>query len=393
MHRLTRRDLLKLSAGAAVALGAPQLLTACGGEEAPARLSPTSEPKVRVAAVKGDDLRVMTRDALEAIGGARNFVNQGETVFIKPNLSLLPFVPYLGDRFVTGECTKPEIVTTVAEECLKAGAAEVIVGDGSQMSKFDWTLATTLDGSTNMATEAARLTSNYKGKVTLACLDADSPAWDDVPTSSYLGKVAVSSLITRADRIISVPVMKTHAWAQLTLSLKNFIGTTPLQRYGWHGAATSYSRALIDHSSPAKLAQVYLDIVNAVKPCLAIIDASIGVEGDGPSVSQGGETVNMKDRLGSWLLLASTDLVAADATAARLMSHNAEDINQIVIASQMGLGQMREEAIQLDGEKLDDLRVPWQPAKLVNIAPQDLGQTPEPTAHVAAHRAFPSFFV
>jgi hypothetical protein len=46
------------------------------------------------------------------------------------------------------ECAELEIVVAVAEECLKAGAAEVIVGDGSQVPRFDWGAATTLDGST-----------------------------------------------------------------------------------------------------------------------------------------------------------------------------------------------------------------------------------------------------
>ena len=366
MHRITRRELLKLGAGAAIALGAPQILTGCRGEEA------AQKPTARVAAIRGEDLYAMTREALEAVGGAQKIVNEGETVFIKPNMSTLPFVPNIGNRFVAGDCTKPEIVIAVAEECLRAGAAEVIVGDGSQMPTFDWKLATTLDGSTNLAAEAERLSSKYGGKVTLACLDTDSPDWVEVPTSTYIEKVAISSLVARADRVISIPVMKTHQWAQLSLSLKNFVGVTPLERYGWNGAATMWSRALLDHRSPEAIAQLYLDIVNAVKPDLAIIDASIGVEGNGPAATEGkGLTVDMKERLGSWLLLASTDLVAADATAARIMSFDVAEVKQLGMAYEMGLGEMREESIEIVGERLDDLRVSWLPAEPAN--PGSLG--------------------
>jgi uncharacterized protein (DUF362 family) len=366
MRRITRRELLRLGAGAAIALGAPQILTGCRGEEA------APKPSARVAAVRGEDLYAMTRDAMDALGGIQKIVNSGETIFIKPNMSLLPFVPYIGNRFVTGECTKPEIVIAVAEECLRAGAAEVIVGDGAQMPTFDWKLATTLDGSTNLAVEAERLSSKYARKVTLACLDVDSPDWVEVPTSTYIEKVAISSLVARADRVISIPVMKTHQWAQLTLSLKNFMGVTPLERYGWKGADSMWSRMLLDHRSPEAIAQLYLDIVDAVKPDLAIIDASIGVEGNGPSAVEGnGLTVDMKDRLGSWLLLASTDLVAADATAARIMSHDVAEVKQLGMAYEMGLGEMREESIEIVGERLDDLRVEWLPAKLAN--PGSLG--------------------
>jgi uncharacterized protein (DUF362 family) len=367
MHRITRRELLRLGAGAAIVLGAPQILTGCRGEEA------APKPAARVAAIRGEDLYAMTREALEAVGGAQKIVNEGETVFIKPNMSLLPFVPNIGNRFVTGECTKPEIVIAVAEECLRAGAAEVIVGDGSQTPTFDWKLATTLDGSTNLAAEAQRLSSKYGGKVTLACLDIDSPDWVEVPTSTYIEKVAISSLVARADRVISIPVMKTHQWAQLTLSLKNFVGVTPLERYGWKAADTGWLRVLLDHRSPEAIAQLCLDIVNAVKPDLAIIDASIGVEGNGPSTVEGdGLTVDMKDRLGSWLLLASTDLVAADATAARIMSHDVAEVKQLGMAYEMGLGEMREESIEIVGERLDDLRVGWLPAELAN--PGSLGE-------------------
>jgi uncharacterized protein (DUF362 family) len=372
MHRLTRRSFLRLGAAAAVALGAPQILTGCKGEESTPKPTSRPAPTARVAAIRGTDLYAMTRDALEAVGGAQKIVNEGETVFIKPNMVMLPFVPFMGNRFLAGECTKPEIVIAVAEECLRAGAAEVIVGDGAQMPTFDWKLATTLDGSTNLAAEAERLSSKYGRKVTLACLDTDSPDWVEVPTSTYIEKVAISSLVARADRVISIPVMKTHEWAQLSLSLKNFVGVTPLERYGWRGAQTMWSRALLDHHSPEAIAQLYLDIVHAVKPDLAIIDASIGVEDNGPSATEGkGLTVDMKERLGSWLLLASTDLVAADATATRVMSQDVADVRQVVMGYEMGLGEMREDSIEIVGERLDNLRVQWLPAKLTNFAPQE----------------------
>lgn len=376
MHRISRRDFLRLGAGTAVALGAPQILAGCGGEEASPKSTATPEPTARVAAIRGENLQAMTREALEALGGIRTVVSQGETVFIKPNMATLPAAA-LHDPFTTGECTKPEIIIAVAEECLRAGAAEVIIGDGSQLPAFSWEAATILDGSTNLAAEAARLTAEHEGSVTLACLDSDSPDWVEVPTSTDLGAVAISSLVARADRVISIPVMKTHQWAQLTLSLKNFVGVTPLERYGWRGAETMWSRVGLDHSSPEAIAQLYLDIVAAVRPDLAIIDASIGLEANGPSVDLGGATVDMRDRLGSWVLLASTDLVAADATAARITSHDAADVKQLVMGHEMGLGEMSEDSIEIVGERLDDLLVDWMPAKLANVRPQE-GRSPRP---------------
>jgi uncharacterized protein (DUF362 family) len=391
MHKLTRRDLLRLGAGAAIAAaGAPAILSGCKDEQEATEPTQTAEPTSKVAAVRGEDLYAMTRQALEAVGGIAAIVRPGETVFIKPNLVTIDWANLGRNPFVLGECAKIEIVTAVAEECLKAGASKVTIGDTTSMPSFDWNYATTLDGSTNLAQEAKRLNTEYGGKVTLACLDVDSPEWVDVPTSSSLGTIAVSSLVAHADRVISIPVMKTHVFAQLTLSLKNFLGVTPLERYGWQPSG-NYMRLGFDHRSSQAIAQIYLDIVNAVKPDLAIIDGSVGVEGNGPEVLENaGVTVDMRDRLGSWLLLASTDLVAADATAARVMSHDVATIKQLAMANAMGLGEIDEESIEIIGERLDDLRVDWVPAKLyVPLSAEGMPAGPH-DRHAFAVRMYPS---
>ena len=228
-----------------------------------------------------------------------------------------------------------------------------------------------MDASTDLAREAALLGAKYGATVRVACLQADSPGWVEVPSRTDLGQIAISSLVADADRVISIPVAKTHRWAQLTLSLKNFIGVTPLDRYAewvstgdrtgfWHRGAA------FDHSSPQSIAQIYLDIVDAVRPDLTIVDFSIGIEGDGPGLAQGGTTVDMRDRLGSWLLLASTDVLAADATAARIMHHDVDQVTQLGMAKEMGLGEVNEASIEIDGYRLDDLRVDWQHAKLAS---------------------------
>jgi len=352
---ISRRDFVRLSACAA----AGALVPGCSD-------TPTGpvEPTAQVAAVRGTDLYAMTRDVLDSIGGIDTVVHEGETVFIKPNMVTLPWAENR-HPFALGECTKPEIVVAVAEQCLQAGASEVIIGDGSHAPVLNWEHARTLDSSTNLAAEAARLTLEYGRTVRVASLEVDSPQWVEVPSVTYLGTIAVSSLVAHADRVISIPVAKTHSWAQLTLALKNFIGITPLERYGDMPDIPDRG-VVLDHSSPRAIATIYLDIVRGVQPDLAIIDFSIGIEGDGPNLSHGGRTVDLRDRLGSWLLLASTDLVAADATAARIMSHDPARISQLVMGYERGMGEIREDYIELLGERLDDLRVPWSRARLQN---------------------------
>ena len=392
MKKLNRRELLRLSAGAALAAGATPLLNGCGEETAetepaPSPTSPSSAAKVinpsAVAAVKGTDLAVMAREALEALGGIGTVVNEGESVFIKPNFVTLGWAQYGRNPFVTGECTKVELVAAVAEECLKVGASEVTIGDGGQVPTWDWAYATTLDGSTNLKAIAEQLSAQYGRKVTLACLETDSPGWDEVPSKSEeMGKIAVSNLVTSADRIISIPVLKTHQWAQLTLALKNFTGTTPLARYGANNDGTR-PRILL-HLASGGIEQCFLDVVTAVRPDLAIIDASICVEGDGPSAGGGkGLTVDMKQRLGSWLLLASRDLVAIDATTARIISHDVLTVKHIGMAYEQGLGEMRVEEIELVGARLDDLRVDWVAA--TPASPTELSRHQQYCPFTVAH--------
>lgn len=357
IHELTRRDFLKLGG---VAVAAPLVLGGCtglipGGLDVPA--APTTAA-AQVAAARGTDLYALTRQALAALGGMRTIVKPGETVFIKPNF----LTAGLGrtDPTLTGEITKPEIVIATAEECLRAGAAKVTIGDGAQVERFDWEELSTLDGSTHLAAEVARLNAEYEDRVSLACLNSDSPAWDPLPARrTNLGQIYVSSLVTRADRVISIPVLKTHRLARLSLSLKNFMGITPIDRYG--GGSEDIGRFKL-HWAVGGLEGCFLDIVDALRPDLAIIDASIGCEDYGPWVRPGeGRTVDMRDRLGDWLILASTDPVAADATAARIIGHDYTGVRHLRRAYEQGLGQAQADLISLTGATLDELRVDWQP--------------------------------
>ena len=363
MKEISRRKFLELSSCTALALGSTPIFAGCNKKST---TNPVDTDEIaRVSAIKGNDLSAITKDALEAIGGIQKIVKQGETVFIKPNMVTLPWGQN-GRTISNGECTKPEIIIAVTEECLKAGASEVIIGDGSQMISFNWRYAVTLDRSTNLVLEAQRLSTKYSGKVTLACLENDSPEFVDIPSGTYLNKISISSLVKGADRIISIPVAKTHSWAQLTLALKNFIGITSIERYGvWLDSYWDRGKGL-DHSNPQAIAQIYLDVVETIKPDLTVIDFSIGIEGDGPTLGSGGSTIDMKEELGSWFVLASTDIMAADASAARIMNHNVFDIKQLTLGYEMGLGQINEDSIEIIGEKLGNLKVEWKPAKLKN---------------------------
>jgi uncharacterized protein (DUF362 family) len=361
MGKYTRREFLRHSGQAGVALGASQLLPGCGTPQPVIPPDPndvSTEANARVAVVRGTDLATMAQDALNAFGGAGAFVKPGETVFIKPNFGAVGMVKY--NPITKGDSVKPEIVISIAEECLKAGASMVTIGEGGQVQSWDWATVPTLDGTTNMAAEAERLRQTYGDKIQLACLNAESPEWDRIPSRTALNEVEVSSLATRADRIISLPVAKTHRWTLTTGAMKNLFGLTPVNRY-----ASGFGKmrsALHD----AGLHQVIVDISKELRPDFAIMDFSIGCEGNGPHVLPGwwGTSVDMRERLGSWMLLASPDPVALDATTTRVIGLKAEDVQHVVRAYEQGLGQMLEDKIELMGATMDELRMTWKAPEL-----------------------------
>ena len=74
----------------------------------------------------------------------------------------------------------------------------------------------------------------------------------------------------------------------------------------------------------------------------------------------------MATRLGSWLVLASTDAVAADATAARVMGQESPYVGDILrMAHQAGMGAICAESIEILGARLEDLRIDWRRAEVV----------------------------
>lgn len=365
---------MKTAAGSALAFGTGGLLNGCGKKDSISGPEPAPEINATVAAVRGDNLDSMTREAIEAIGGMESVVHEGEVVFIKPN-----FVSFnLAENrecFWNGECTKPEILIATAEECLRAGAREVIIGDGSQKITYSWEPSYTRSGSENLVQAAARLNAQYPGDVTLSCLETDYPGDFEIPSSTAHGRLYISTIYNRIDRIISIPVAKTHTSGQLTLALKNFIGVLSIQRYGVFLNNSYWDRGQgIDHSTVSNLSQAFLDVVAAKVPDLTIIDFSIGVEGDGPTAGGNyGSTVDVRDRLGSWMVLASKDIMAADATAARIMSHPVSIIRQLQMGYDMGLGEINHENIEVIGERLADITMDWEPAELRNQLEKGFG--------------------
>jgi uncharacterized protein (DUF362 family) len=157
---------------------------------------------------------------------------------------------------------------------------------------------------------------------------------------SSLSRLALPQSLLEADLIVSMPKLKTHHWAGVTLSLKNLFGVMPGAVYGWPKNVLHY----------AGIGRCILDIAAAVRPHLAIVDGIIGMEGDGPIMG--------KPRHSGFLAMG-TNLPAVDATCARLMKINPSRVGYLADASGL-LGPISEHHIEQRGETIASLAQPFQ---------------------------------
>ncbi len=95
-------------------------------------------------------------------------------------------------------------------------------------------------------------------------------------------------------------------------------------------------------------ATLLVDIFAAAKPALAVMDGIVGMEGNGPSAGDPREV---------GVVLASTDCVALDATACRIIGLDPDRVHTIVVANTRGLGEIDATRIELVGEPLDNVKV------------------------------------
>ena len=297
--------------------GAGVALTACAKNELPtpvlststqtsfpdaSTLSPTqtdgSGGKTYLAVARGESPAELTRRAVEALGGMQRFVKTGNDVIIKPNIC----TDYL--TFEYAATTNPEVVAELVRQCLAAGARRVRVMDapfgGSPESAYR------KSGITDAVTAAGG-----QMEVMNPAKYAETP----IPQGVDIKKWWVYQEILNADVMINVPIAKHHGEAGLTLGCKNLMGT--LQR-----------RNLIHENLHQRIA----DITSLVRPDLTVVDAYRILTRNGPT---GG---NLNDVKLTKTIIASQDIVAADAYACTLFGKTADDIGYIKLASRMGIG-------------------------------------------------------
>lgn len=251
----------------------------------------------------------------------------GKRVLVKPNL-----VDALASHPAH---TDARLVAATVDLLRRAGAAEVVVGDGPAFRRDGWAVA----GETGLLEALDR-----RG-VAFVDLNYDDPAPVPVrdgwlrPSGEKQPVLWLPAGARDADLIVSLPKLKTHHWAGVSLSLKNLFGIVPGARYGWP------KNMLHINGLDASI----LAVLSSLRPVVGIIDGIVGMQGDGPMHG---------DPVEHGVLALSADPVALDHVGARLAGQDPAAIVHLRLAAWAGLGQVQR--IVLRGEPLDQLIRPYR---------------------------------
>jgi uncharacterized protein (DUF362 family) len=281
---MDRRSFVKAAAAASIAGAA--------GCDRPAALPP--EPWLPAAARKTNrsSVAVLAADAYDSRlvdivrQGARvtGLDVSGKRVVLKPN-----FVEFDPDAVIN---TNPALIGATLETFRSMGAADVVVAEGPGHRR-DTEYIVTASGLLDALRETGARYIDLNG-------DAVRP-FASLGLYSGLEQLWLPETVANADLLVSMPKMKMHHWAGVTLSMKNLFGIMPGSVYGWP------KNTLHVHG----IHQSIMDI-NATLPVprFNIVDGIIGMEGNGPIQGTARQ---------SGVLVFGEDPVAVDATAARLM--------------------------------------------------------------------------
>jgi uncharacterized protein (DUF362 family) len=316
--RYNRRDFLKtvgsIGLGMACSSG---LLSGCGPKP------PKAETFVGKAISYSTDIATLIRSGFHELKVNEAEI-KGKRILLKPNLIEPP-------RGAIHVVTHPAVVSAAAEVFLSLGAAQVIVAEGPGHCR-----------DTFMILEEPGFVNIFKDN-RIAFVDLNYDEWFTVPNSGGATKLksfVLPATLNHVDWIVSMPKLKTHHWAGVTLSMKNLFGLLPGTFYGWPKNVLHV----------AGINESIIDINSTLRPHFAIVDGIVGMEGDGP-------IMGTPKKAG--VIVMGRNFTAVDATCCRLMGINPQKIKYLSSADGK-LGSIKESQIAQRGEDWRSVRTDFQ---------------------------------
>lgn len=277
----------------------------------------TEGARVAVLRAPADSVHASVGQCMEAAGW-RTFITPGTDVALKVNLGW--------DMFLPGAVSAPWVVEGVIE-AIRDHVRHIYLVESDQVV-VDVETALRLTRLDEVCRRYGATWVNMShGRFVLV----------EDESRLTLKRVHIPEILTRTE-LITIPVMKTHNKTVITGAIKNQWGCLQTLRHNYH----------------LVLSQALVDVNTLVKPRFAVMDATIGLEGNGP---KSGKPKEMG------LVLASGDFVALDAVAAQIMGFDPARIAHIQLCARNALGVADPSRIQVTGERIADLVTPFVPAR------------------------------
>jgi len=315
---VTRREFMRLAGTSALAAWPA---AASGGGQAPT-VNPAGRI-YRVALVPCPDYGPDTLAAAIQAGWRTSSPPdvRGKRVVLKPNM-----VDVSADRPIH---TDPRLVEAVAAHLADLGAREIVLAEGTSHNRDAEDLFRRSGYEALARRRGVRLIDlNYDDLVIAKSVN---------PRATLLRDMALPRTIAEAEVLISLPKMKTHKLAGITLSLKNMFGVLPGMVYGWP------KNTLHWNGIPLSICEI-----NAtVRTHYAIVDGVVGMEGHGPIMGSAHK---------AGVLVMGDNALAVDATAARIMGVEPGRVDYLAMAQRLRLGSLRPAELQVGGGPVERFR-------------------------------------
>jgi uncharacterized protein (DUF362 family) len=273
--------------------------------------------KTQVSLVHGKEVEEMVRTAIDLIGGIEKLDVHRKSILLKPNILAGTPPP---------ATTNPKVVRAVAKILYESGASRVLVGDLSAFLK--------LPTRKNMEMTFMMLVAE---EVEAELVPFDERGWVsvDIPQGKFLKKVYVSEVLFQVDRVINLPVIKTHRSATYSIALKNFVGATHYRQRPYLVSRSHWE-------------EVIAELNLAYTPDLNIVDGTRLMVEEGPWK---GRAVDAN------LIVATGDRIAADVVGLGILKHYSQipqirkvsvwEQRQVRRAIELGLGIAEKDEIEL----------------------------------------------
>ncbi|MBQ3011669.1 MAG: DUF362 domain-containing protein [Methanocorpusculum sp.] len=263
-------------------------------------------------------------NAIERTGTFPDVV--GKRVLIKPNL-----LTHSKDCIERGVCTHPNVVYAVTRYVIERGGfPEIADSPGGKLSHARLKSVYLHCGIEKITTEFG-LTLNY---------DPSYSNWDN-PNGVSLKSFLIIDAVKDADIIISVCKLKTHVLTHYTGAIKNTFGVVP----GLHKSMMHRRFQTI-----SEFVNMLIDLNEIVKPNFVVMDAVVGMEGDGPNNGTPKEI---------GYILASSSIYAEDVAAQKLIG--IDPLSVPTTAEAVKRGKVRITDVEIVGDEftpLSDFRMP-----------------------------------